>query len=199
MSESLRLYTTVTFGFEHTLSLVPPDAWDLPSPCAEWTVREVTGHAMGVVPNIPVRAIGAVPEDAFTEVAQIAGRGPLVTFRSIRNQFSGGDRPARSPSPGAVSHRPYDGRCVRAFMRSDTFVHTWDIARGAGAEASLDHEVMSLIHSPTSAGRFGRFAAIETAVSQPACNSAIVTGSSLIVREERVFVGSSDRTPGSTV
>ncbi len=52
MSGSLRLYTSILFGFEYVGRSVPATAWDDPSPCEGWTAREVAGHAMSVVNNI---------------------------------------------------------------------------------------------------------------------------------------------------
>ena len=49
MSENLRNYTVAVFGFEHVLRAVRADQWNNASPCAEWTARDVAGHAMGVV------------------------------------------------------------------------------------------------------------------------------------------------------
>src|SRR5207342_1662792 len=87
VSENLRLYTTVMFGLEHTLARVPPAAWDRPSPCDGWTVRDVAGHAMAVTHNIAARASGGEVIDAFTDVGKIAGDDPVASFRTHRASF----------------------------------------------------------------------------------------------------------------
>ena len=95
MSENLRLYTTILFGFEHVLRSVPADAWENQSPCEEWTTRQVAGHAMGVVNNVAARGgVGALV-DAFGDVAAIAGADPVESFRQIRDRYLDGDRSAR--------------------------------------------------------------------------------------------------------
>ena len=140
------MYTTVVFGLEHTLARVPPDAWDRPSPCADWTVREVAGHAMAVVRNIAARALGEEPTDAFTDLAAIAGDDPLATYRTHRARYlEATDRPGalRMPVVSRLGEMTIDS--YLEFMRSDTFVHTWDIARGASIDPLFDPAVTAVI------------------------------------------------------
>ena len=146
MSENLRLYTTIMFGLEQTLARVPSSAWDRPSPCAGWTVREVAGHAMAVTHNIAARASGGEPIDAFTDVAQIAGEDPVTTYRTFRTQFlEATDRPGALSTPVASRLGDMTIDSYMAFMRSDTFVHTWDVARGAGIEPHFDPHMVTVI------------------------------------------------------
>lgn len=146
MSESLRTYTIAVFGLEHTLARVPPEAWDRPSPCADWTVREVAGHAMGVVRNVAARAAGDEVLDAFTDVAAIAGDDPLATFRTFRTKFlEATDRPGALQVRVASRVGDMTIDSYMEFMRSDTFVHTWDVARGAAIDPHLDPQMVSLI------------------------------------------------------
>lgn len=146
VSRNLRLYTIVMFGLEQTLARVPDDAWDDPSPCAGWTLREVAGHAMAVTRNIALRAAGRDAPDAFTDVGAIAGVDPLRSFRSIRSQFlEATDRrdALQHPVASRVGDMTVDG--YMGFMRSDTFVHTWDVARGAGIDPHFDDSMVSLV------------------------------------------------------
>jgi len=146
VSENLRLYTTVVFGLEQTLARVPPGAWDGPSPCEGWTVREVAGHAMAVTRNIAARASGGEVLDAFTDVAAIAGDDPVATFRMHRTQFlEATDRRGALQVPVASRVGDMTVDSYMAFMRSDTFVHTWDIARGAAIDPHFDPRMVSLI------------------------------------------------------
>ena len=146
VSVDLRLYTVVMFGLECTLARVPAGRWDHESPCADWTVREVAGHAMAVTRNIALRAAGRDAPDAFTDVAAIAGDDPLEAFRAIRSQFlEATDQPGalRRPVASRVGDMTVDS--YMAFMRSDTFVHTWDIAVGAGIDPCFDEQITAII------------------------------------------------------
>ena len=148
MSANLRMYTTIVFGFEHVLRLVPTDAWDNPSPCEGWSTRDVAGHAMGVVNNVAAR--GGVGEaiDVFADLGAIGGDDPLVTFRAMRDRYlEATDRPGAlqvvfTSSMGEVTLDRYIGS-----MCADTLVHTWDVARGAGVDDRLDPGAVRWVHA----------------------------------------------------
>jgi uncharacterized protein (TIGR03086 family) len=148
MSENLRLYTVILFGFEHVLRAVPADAWENQSPCEEWTTRQVAGHAMGVVNNVAARGgVGAVL-DPFDDVATIAGADPVESFRQIRDRYlTATDRRGALQTPitsrlGVMTLDEYIG-----LMCADTLVHTWDIARAAGVDDTLDRDAVRLVYA----------------------------------------------------
>jgi hypothetical protein len=41
MSTNLRAYTKAIYAFDAVAQRVPADAWDRPSPCDDWTARQV--------------------------------------------------------------------------------------------------------------------------------------------------------------
>ena len=134
------------FGLEHTLARVPPAAWDRPSPCDGWTVRDVAGHAMAVTHNIAARASGGEVIDAFTDVGKIAGDDPVASFRTHRASFlEATDRRGALQTPVVSRLGDMTIDSYMAFMRSDTFVHTWDIACGAAIDPHFDPRIVSLI------------------------------------------------------
>jgi len=151
MSENLRLYTSILFGFEHAVRSVPATAWDNPSPCEKWTAREVAGHAMGVVNNIAARGgIGEVL-DPFINVAEIAGPKPYDSFRRCRDRYllatdrQGALQTMIKSRLGEMTLDTYIGKmCV------DTLVHTWDVARGGGVDDTLDPDAVHTIWSQVS-------------------------------------------------
>jgi uncharacterized protein (TIGR03086 family) len=101
---------------------------------------------MAVTHNIAARASGGEVIDAFTEVADIAGDDPIATYRAYRAQFlEATDRRGalQTPVVSRLGNTTLD--LYMAFMRSDTFVHTWDVARGAEIEPHFDPRIVSLI------------------------------------------------------
>jgi uncharacterized protein (TIGR03086 family) len=148
VSDNLRQYTTIMFGFEHVLRLVPPDAWDNPSPCEGWSARQVAGHAMAVVNNIAARGGVGTRVDAFADLDELAGRDPLATFRAIRERFleatdqAGALQTPVESSLGPMTLDEFIGR-----MRSDTLVHTWDLARATGVDEALDPGAVSAVYA----------------------------------------------------
>jgi uncharacterized protein (TIGR03086 family) len=147
VSANLRMYTTVVFGFEHVLRLVPDSAWDGPSPCEGWTSRQLAGHAMGVVNNVAARAGVGDNVDAFGDLDAIAGDDPVATFRGIRNRYlEATDQPGAlqrtvTSSVGEMTLDRFIG-----MMIADTLVHTWDLAAAGGVAVELDPDAVRHVY-----------------------------------------------------
>jgi uncharacterized protein (TIGR03086 family) len=148
MSENLRRYTTIVFGLEHALQQVPPGAWENPSPCDGWTVRQAAGHAMAVVNNVAARGGVGDNTDAFSDLDRVAGHDPADTYRRIRTRFlEATDRPGAlqrliASSIGEMTLDEFIGA-----MCADTLVHTWDVARGAGIDVQLDPDCVAWVYA----------------------------------------------------
>lgn len=149
-----------TFQHAHgVIAGVRPDQYDDPTPCAEWSVRNVLEHMIGVVDGIGTAAsgrqgggrfeLGADPAAQFEQAAKAAlaaWRAPGVLDREI----DGG--------PG-----PMPGRMLASINLLDTATHTWDLAAASGQPTTLPDdiaepamEVSRQIVSPElRAGRFG--------------------------------------------
>jgi uncharacterized protein (TIGR03086 family) len=148
VSQNLRHYVATIYGLEHVIRLVPDDAWDLPSPCEGWTVRDVAGHAMGVVSNVAARCGMGEAINVFADSpGTIAGAHPLTTWYSIRHRVL-----EALDQPGALQIEMTSGlgtMTVDAFianMAADGLIHTWDIARGAGVDERLDPTLVDVVY-----------------------------------------------------
>jgi uncharacterized protein (TIGR03086 family) len=151
VSQNLRNYIAAIYGLDHVLRLVPDNAWDQPSPCEGWTVRDATGHAIGVVSNVAARCGMGDVVDVFTDnPAQIAGADPYATWFEIRSRVTLAlDQPGvlQQPVQSSMGLSTID-RFI-AHMCADAVIHTWDIARGAGVDERLDASLVSFVHTVT--------------------------------------------------
>ena len=151
MSESLRLYTSILFGFEFAVRSMPESEWDQPSACDSWTRREVAGHAMSVVNNIAARGGVGTAVDAFTGIADYACPKPYNTFRRCRDRYllatdrDGALQTMIKSRLGEMTLDTYIGK-----MCIDTLVHTWDVAHGSGVDDTLDPDAVHAIWSQVS-------------------------------------------------
>lgn len=145
MSDNLRLYTKALYGFDHVVRLVPPDAWESPSPCEQWTARDVLGHVNGVQRYLHCLVEGLpVTIDPMTQPGRTVGDDPADTWSATRDAVL-----ACLDRPG-VLHREVDsfwGRKrvdeVLGFNVGDSTVHSWDLARAVGVDERLDPELVS--------------------------------------------------------
>jgi uncharacterized protein (TIGR03086 family) len=111
-------------------ALATVTAWDAPSPCTDWTVRDVTAHLVDAL-----RFFAATVDDGPT--GDSLGDDPLGAFRGAADRclavFSRPDVLAAShPFPFG----PTPGLVIAQISLSESLVHGWDIARGAGVPYS---------------------------------------------------------------
>jgi uncharacterized protein (TIGR03086 family) len=120
--------------FEALVAAVDPAAWDGPSPCAEWRVRDVVGHVVDMH-DVMLRPAARHPSPRPT-----VEDDPLGAYRAAR-----GDVEALLADP-AVAAAPCDtpmGRMtiaehVDGVVSTDVVLHGWDLARGAGLDDTID-------------------------------------------------------------
>jgi uncharacterized protein (TIGR03086 family) len=110
--------------------------WDAPSPVAEWATRDVVRHLVEWFPSFLQRGAGITlahgPDADEDPVAAWTVHGDAVQALL--------DDPA---SAGKVLSNPHIGdvplpEAIDRFYTSDVFMHTWDLARGAGLDDRLD-------------------------------------------------------------
>ncbi|MFJ6777943.1 TIGR03086 family metal-binding protein [Streptomyces yangpuensis] len=114
--------------------------WDAPTPCTEWTVRDLVNHVTGEQLWIPplitegrtVEELG----DAFS--GDVLGDDPVAAW----DRASGAAHAAFAAS-GALertvqlSYGPARGSAYCSELTADCVVHTWDLCRGIGADDRL--------------------------------------------------------------
>ncbi len=140
MTDVLEFYARATEGFRRRLKATRPEQWGAPTPCTEWSVRQLVGHVldeqMWVPPLVGGETIEQVGDrfagdqlgddalgawDRATGAAQESLRQPGALRRTVHLSF--GD---------------FTAEFYARQVASDTVVHTWDLARAIGAEERLD-------------------------------------------------------------
>ncbi len=121
-------------GFNARVETVPADRWESQSPCDDWTARDVVGHVV----NTYGMFLGLVGETL--PAAPPVEDDPVAAWHSARDAMQ-----AALEDP-AIAKKEYDGMFGRAsfedsvdrFITADALIHTWDLARAAGLDDSLD-------------------------------------------------------------
>ena len=114
-------------------------SWDVPTPVAGWTARDVVRHLTDWFPaflesgaGIELRRGPSVDEDPVTawevqcEAVQEVLDDPASAERTLTNPNIGS-----MPLPGAIDR----------FYTADVFMHTWDLARATGQDDRLDPDL----------------------------------------------------------
>lgn len=147
--DTMDLYRRAQDGFDAVVAGVRPDQWDLPSACAEWSVRDVAGHAVWGQYQMRAWATG---ED-YTERAGapgaprprvLAAEDPVAAWRAARDASVPTLTPEALARPTSI---PRIGEVPLAAMvtllTTDLTAHTWDIGHALGMDVRLDPVLVS--------------------------------------------------------
>ena len=115
------------------LGAVPPDAWDRPSTCEGWTVRDVVRHLV------------QTQREFLTERGVDLGEEPDVAADPAAAWQAHAARVAAAVADDDVAEQAYDGffgpttvgATLEQFYVWDMVVHRWDVARSVGADPAL--------------------------------------------------------------
>ena len=129
-------HRAVAGRFTELVRAASPGAWDDPSPVKEWRARDVVGHLVEWFPGFLEAGAGirlphgpSVDDDpvaawqVHVDAVQALLDDPTTTGRTLSN-----------PHLGEVPL----AEGIARFYTGDVFLHTWDLARATGQDATLD-------------------------------------------------------------
>lgn len=131
--------------FERATHKVGLTDWDSPTPCAEWTVRDLVNH-------IVVEQLWVPDMLAGRTVAEIGDKFDGDQLRDDpQHAWREASEAARAAwlQPGAVErtvHLSYGDESAEEYgwqMTTDLAVHGWDLATALGADAGIPDELAS--------------------------------------------------------
>ena len=127
------------------LAVQTASQWASPTPCDEWTVRDIADHILGGN-RFTVLILGGLPPDAAMDhvIHGDYADDPGQAFEeSATAQLSALGQPG-------VLERMYEhpmglisGRQIARLRMSDMVVHAWDLARALGLAEGLDQELVT--------------------------------------------------------
>ena len=135
MSEISERYRKIAGQFTDRVEAVPVDAWDNPAPCEGWVTRDIVHHLVEWIPGFFATYAGV----EFTRGPSVH-EDPVAAWRavdaSIVSALSDPDLAGREfdAPPGRVTLE----QAVDMFCTGDILIHTWDLARAAGLDETLD-------------------------------------------------------------
>jgi uncharacterized protein (TIGR03086 family) len=121
------------------IAAVKPDHLDNPSPCTEWSVRQVINHVVtGNLAFVSMMTDAARPDRSVDHL----GDDPLAAFRdttrALREAFSAeGALQRMYPTPFGEG----PGTVLVHMRVMEMTIHSWDIAKGSGQSTDLDPEL----------------------------------------------------------
>ncbi len=151
MTELIVLFERAAAGFGRLVHSVGDAQWHDPTPNTEWDVRMLVNHVtveqLWVPPLVQGASVAAVGSrldgdqlgadpvaawDAAVGASLAAFGAPGVLEKTVL--LSSGEK--------ATSEYCWE-------MTTDAFIHSWDLARGIGADETLDAELVDLVYERT--------------------------------------------------
>jgi uncharacterized protein (TIGR03086 family) len=129
---------------------IEPDQLDNPSPCTEWTVRDVLNHITGGAEMFALCVRdGSVPDEKL---------GELMTGDNLGDDYKGAFHRAADAAnesftiPGAMERMvklPFGEMPAGVALNIaifDVTTHAWDLAKATGQSTDLDPEVAAIAY-----------------------------------------------------
>lgn len=134
MDDIAARYDRLSAAFAAKVAATPDDRWDAPSPCADWTARDVVRHVVdshatfvGLIdhelpdaPDVDEDPTAAFATASATVLALLTD--PVTRDRTYEGHFG---------------VKPF-GWAIDAFLSFDLVVHGWDLARATGQDETID-------------------------------------------------------------
>ncbi|MER6299592.1 TIGR03086 family metal-binding protein [Kitasatospora sp. NPDC001539] len=137
-------YPEALAAFGERVRLVGPDRWASPTPCSDWSVRDLVNHLTAEqlwVPELLTGATIAEVGDRFD--GDVLGADPVAAWSAA----AGAARQAWEV-PGAagltvhLSFGDVSGQYYLDQLTTDLVVHAWDLTEGIGARTRLPPDLV---------------------------------------------------------
>lgn len=136
MSDIAAQYRRRADAFERLVAGTPPSRWSAPSPCDQWTARDVVVHVVDFHAKILTEDVGIDDPPRLG-----GGDDPLTVFRATRS----------------VVQRVLDDSATSAELATtlewtvswDLPQHGWDLAMATGQDATIDPTDVEILWGPT--------------------------------------------------
>jgi len=132
-------YRRIADGFSARLDGVGVDQWSRPTPCTDWTVRELAAHVVASHRRVLCAVDGGEPAEVDANV-DLEGQWREAS-QAILDAVSD-EAKATKTVGGMFGEQPFES-LVGRLLCTDTLVHTWDLARATGQDERLDPEAIS--------------------------------------------------------
>lgn len=134
MSDASERYRRLSSAFAAKIEAVPSTMWEAPTPCTDWTVRDLVRHVVEMN-GVHSRRIGHPPP-----AGPSVDEDPLGAFTSVRDHVQADlDDPVRAEAEfdGPLGWCTF-AYAIDRFICFELAVHGWDLARATGQDERIE-------------------------------------------------------------
>jgi uncharacterized protein (TIGR03086 family) len=137
------LFSAVIATATDVIGAVRPDQLGGPTPCTEYTVRDVLGHLVNVLPRIAAMGRNADPMSVGNEQVVVADDAWLATWVAAAADAEAAWRDDAALARTIVLPWATDtGAAALLGYASEVTVHTWDVATATGQQPAWNDEAV---------------------------------------------------------
>lgn len=147
MSELTDRFDRASGHFGTLVQQIKDDQWGNATPCSEWDVRALVNHLVYEARWVPPLLKGETIEQVGTRFdGDLLGADPQTSYDDALGAAATAIR-----APGAVEgivHLSYGDTPAADYLSQlagDFVVHSWDLARGIGADDTLDTDLVTWV------------------------------------------------------
>jgi uncharacterized protein (TIGR03086 family) len=146
MSETSDRYARLSQDFADKIAAVADDRWSRPSPCPDWTARDVVRHVVATQGMF----LGFIGEQLDTPSVD---DDPAAAWDAARARVRAA---LADPEKATKEYEGFAGKAtfeegVERFLNFDLLVHNWDLSRAAGLDERLDPDELALVEEKAKA------------------------------------------------
>jgi uncharacterized protein (TIGR03086 family) len=143
MTDVRQLILSAIPAFTTNVLAVPADAWDNPTPCEQWSVRDLVNHMTAEHLWAPRLLRGDTVEDVGSAYeGDVLGDDPAEAWRAAARASAEAWAYADLSAKVHLSSGPTPAQDYAEEMLLDLAIHRWDLQRGAGVGEAMDGAVV---------------------------------------------------------
>jgi uncharacterized protein (TIGR03086 family) len=139
-----QLYARSMQRTQQFIGNVRAEQWSAPTPCTEWTIRDVVNHITGEnLWAVEIFAGKTIDEVGDRLNGDLVGSDPSGAYiGSVPGASAAAEAPGAMESTCHLSFGDFPGSEYASQLFLDTLIHGWDVAVASGQDATLDPELV---------------------------------------------------------
>ena len=147
MSGAIEMYRRSVEEFGQRVMAIGADDWNRPTPCSEWSVRDLVRHLVYEELWAPPLLAGAtIAEIGERFEGDILGDVPQVAGKEAAAQALAAASPSSLGRTVHLSFGDFPGQEYLGQLTADHVIHAWDLARGIGGDERLAPDLVQFVY-----------------------------------------------------
>src|SRR4051812_15339517 len=143
MSDPIALVERTTQITADVVAAVKPDQLGDPTPCKEWTVRDLLNHMVGTAQLFTSSALGTRSTvDPFGDPDDVIGDDPQTAYNTARDELLSAWRSRGADGSVPLMQSETPAQVALTICMCDQLQHGWDLAQAVGRPFDADDELI---------------------------------------------------------